>query len=214
MLVRRLWLIFAALCCLPIAVFVLSLDLFREFGSGDAQQIDLVMGSQRLRADRAYTKWVNYPVGAHVEEIHYRALLPDMRPKDDAGSSIAFDKQDKDDIIITLQRRVRPWANRSTVAHIGALKTHTDDPANTNLSVTDYDHRPVRDLFYRLSETGSVDWFAECDKPEEEEAPTCLAVERRFTTIGVSYEFDRVWLTGWQDVRSKVSEFVSQRLVP
>ena len=45
MLVRRLWLIFAALCCLPIAVFVLSLDLFREFGSGDAQQIDLVMGS-------------------------------------------------------------------------------------------------------------------------------------------------------------------------
>lgn len=211
---RRLWLIFAALCCLPLAVFLLSLDLFGEYGSGEAEQVDLVMGDQRVRADRAYSKWADYPVGAHVEEVRYRALMPNMRSKYDAEPPIAFDQPDKDEIVVTLQRVARPWDRRSTVEHIRALQTHGDGAAGLDLYVTDFDDLPVRDLFYRLSKDGAVDWFAECDKPEEEDAPACIAVERRFSTVGVSYTFSRTWLTSWPDIRRDVFDFVSGRLLP
>ena len=73
---RRLWIIFLALCCLPVAVFFLSFNLFSDLDNSEADYVDLVLGKQRIRADRSYSKWVEFPPGAYVEEVIYRGLLP------------------------------------------------------------------------------------------------------------------------------------------
>ena len=58
--------------------------------------------------------------------------------------------------------------------------------------------------------------FAEeiCERLEDEPTPVCVAAERHFTGIGVSYKFDRTWLTDWQQIRRNVIAFVEARLLP
>jgi len=211
---HRLWVIFAALCCLPVAVFLLSLDLFREFGSSKAEHVDLMIGAQKIRADRAFSKWVAYPAGAHVEEVRYRALLPDLTSKFDTEPPKAFDAPDPDEIVVAVRRLSRSWGNRPAVKQIGTLSDHSGDPAVPGLFRADYDEDPVKDLFYDRSEDGVVAWFAECDKPEDEAEPVCVAVESRFTDIGVSYTFNRSWLVDWRTIRRNVFTYVQPRLLP
>ena len=211
---RRLWIIFLALCCLPVAVFFLSFNLFSDLDNSQADYVDLVLGKQRIRADRSYSKWVEFPPGAYVEEVIYRGLLPKILSKTVVEYQKLFDGPDPDEIIIMVRRLSPSWNNRSAVKRIRGLSEHAGEAAVPNLFRTDYDDDPVKDLFYDRSENGRVLWFAECERLEDEPAPVCVAAERHFTDIGVSYKFDRTWLTDWQQIRRNVIAFVEARLLP
>lgn len=207
---RRLWLIFAALCCVPVLVFLLSFNLFREF-AGDAEQANLMMGDQRVLVDRAYSDYADYPAGSHVEQILYRALLPGMTSKRETGS---FEAPHPDEIVITLDRISPIWNIRPAVKHASANSERAESTPVAGLHRTGFVEDPEKDLFYHLSDTGEVDWFAECDKPETEDMPQCHAVERLPATPGISYSFPQRWIENWQQVRRSVNTFVSERLQP